>query len=134
MSSVKETKELVIGLNEVALHLIKIFKKGVSLDAALELWRLFEEDDDLKLKVAAAYENYRAIPTELEAIDFKGSIELMYTQLYYIPELLEVIKKDDRVPGPIEVPKSLPVPDAVSDDTTISKPALGGAGESTFRG
>lgn len=91
--SVKETKEALIGVNEVSLCLAEKFKDGVQVTDFTEFYAKVTADEDFKNKVKAAYENYKAIPDEVKDIDAGEGIELAVVQLDYAPKFVAVFAK-----------------------------------------
>jgi hypothetical protein len=122
-NGVKETREALVALNELSIHLISIFKNGLNVGSAVDLWKLFQNDEDLKAKIAAAYDNYAAIPAELEGLDIGGTLELTYTQLSYVPAIAEALRGKDPEPLPEPTPEPEPVPEEpVPEPTPIPEP------------
>jgi hypothetical protein len=90
---IKETKEALIGVNEVSLELAKKFKDGVQVSDFTEFYSKLTSDADFKAKVHAAYDNYKAIPDEVKDIDGGEGLELAVVQLDYTPKFLDVFAK-----------------------------------------
>lgn len=90
---VKETKEALIGVNEVSLCLAEKFKDGVQVTDFTEFYAKVTADEEFKNKVKAAYDNYKAIPDEVKDIDAGEGIELAVVQLDYAPKFIEVFSK-----------------------------------------
>ena len=90
---IKETKEALIGVNEVSLELAKKFKDGVQVTDFTEFYSKLTSDADFKAKVQAAYEGYKAIPDEVKDIDGGEGLELAVVQLDYTPKFLDVFSK-----------------------------------------
>lgn len=92
---VKETKEAIIGFNEVSLVMVKILKDGVQFEDALAFYNKVLKNDELKVKIIAAYENYQAIPVEVKDIDMGEGLELLDAQIDYLPKYLNEFKKEE---------------------------------------
>lgn len=90
---IKETKEALIGVNEVSLCLAEKFKDGVQVTDFTEFYAKVTSDADFKAKVQAAYENYKAIPDEAKDIDAGEGIELAVVQLDYAPKFVALFTK-----------------------------------------
>lgn len=90
---IKETKEALIGVNEVSLCLAEKFKDGVQVTDFTEFYAKVTSDADFKAKVQAAYDNYKAIPEEMKDVDAGEGIELAVVQLDYAPKFLAVFSK-----------------------------------------
>lgn len=91
--TVKETKEFMIGINEISLLLVQRFSDGMQLDDATAIWDKIRNDPDFRAKVEAAYDNYQLIPKELGDLDMAEGMELGATQLQYVPKFLTALKK-----------------------------------------
>ena len=91
---VKESKEMLIGLNELSLLLLKKFKDGVQFNDFTEMYSQLQNDPEFKIKIEAAYENYQVIPEEIKDIDGGEGLELASVQLEYTPKLINEFKKE----------------------------------------
>jgi hypothetical protein len=74
---IKETKEAVVGLIEIAALLGKVFKDGVQATDALEVWSAISADEELKAKLVAAYNEADQIPAEVKDLSVMEGIELL---------------------------------------------------------
>jgi hypothetical protein len=90
---IKETKEAVVALNEISLFVASRLKDGVGLDDATALFAKVTGDEEFQKLVAAAYENYKAIPAEVKDVDVLEGVELGMLQLGYLPKFVEALKK-----------------------------------------
>lgn len=94
MTGIKETKEALVGLNELALVLLVAFKDGVQIGAdASAIWNKFSTDPMFAAKLSAAYDGFKAIPEEVKDIDAMEGIELAKVQLDYVPQFVAAMKK-----------------------------------------
>jgi hypothetical protein len=91
---VQETKEAVIGLNEVSLELAKQFKDGVQVTDFTALYAKITSDEAFKAKVLAAYEGYQKIPAEVKDIDAGEGLEIASVQLEYLPKFLDAFQSE----------------------------------------
>lgn len=89
---IKETTDMIIALNEIALTLIKVFKDGFKLESFVELWNIYQNDEDLKNKIKAGYDNYQLIPEEISDIDLMESLKLMTIQIEYAQKIIKELK------------------------------------------
>ena len=89
---VKETTDMLVALNEIALMLIKVFKNGMSISSFIELWSIYQNDDELKEKIKTAYDNYQAIPAELSDLDLIESFSLLTVEFEYIQKMISELK------------------------------------------
>ena len=91
---VQETKEALIGLNEVSLELAKQFKDGVQVTDFTSLYSKITSDEAFKAKVLAAYEGYQKIPAEVKDIDAGEGLEIASVQLEYLPKFLDAFQSE----------------------------------------
>lgn len=92
---VKETKEMVIGVNEVTLVLMGGFKDGVQFGDFPAFWAHYQNDAKFEAALKAAWDNYQAIPAEIKDIDVGEGLELAAVQLEYVPKMLDALKKEE---------------------------------------
>lgn len=97
MVGIKETKEAVVGVNEVALYFAKALSDGAQFKDFTEFYEKLTKDEDFKAKMAAAWENRQQIPAELKDVDLKEGIELVNVQLEYLPRFIDALKKPETV-------------------------------------
>lgn len=90
--NVKEVKEALVGINEVAILLIKNLKDGAQISDAAAIIAQLMADEALKAKLSAAVAGCSAIPAELGDLDLAEGLELGMVQLSYIPKILEALK------------------------------------------
>lgn len=94
MEGIKETKELLVGINELSLVLIKHLKDGLQVgkDATAILSELVS-NDELKDKLADAVQGLDALDDELKDISLEEGVELGMVQVAYIGRLIEAANK-----------------------------------------
>ena len=90
---IKELKEAMVGINELAMFLAMRMKDGVGVDDAMAVWTKLNSDADFKDKMVAAYDGIAGVPAEIKDIDLAEGLELAMLQIKYIPELIESLKK-----------------------------------------
>ncbi len=91
---IKETKEVLVALNEVTLVIAEALKDG--FDATEDLVAILNKlvlDEAFKTKIEDAFENISAIGDELKDIDLNEGIELALVQIGYLPRLLDAFSK-----------------------------------------
>ena len=93
IAGIKETKELLIGANEVSLVMISKFRDGIQFSDFTELYSELKEDEDFKNAMSAAYDNYKLVPEEVKDADGAEGLELAEVQLQYIPKIIAQFKK-----------------------------------------
>ncbi len=92
MAEIKETKEFLVGLNELALALIPILKDGVQITDAVVLFEKMKSDAVFAEKLMAAYEGMSAMGTEIGDVSMAEGIELVMIQAQYVPKILAAAK------------------------------------------
>lgn len=90
----KETKEALVGLNEVALLIGSRFKDGVQFSDFSAFFAALTADAEFKSKMEAAWEGHKSIPTEIKDLDVAEILELVEVQADYVPKLIESMKKE----------------------------------------
>jgi hypothetical protein len=90
--SVKETKEALIAINEIGLVVVKLLKDGLQASDAIEFYNALMNNQDMKDKIADAYESYNLIPEEIKDIDLGEGAELLKLQVEYLPLFVEELK------------------------------------------
>lgn len=93
MVGIKETKEALIGINELSIFLAKRLKDGVGVDDLAAAIDLLKNDEAFKQKIMLAIDNIKAIPEEMKDVDMNEGIELVMTQVAYLPKLVDAFKK-----------------------------------------
>lgn len=90
---VKETKELLVGVNELSIELIKHFKDGIQVADALAIVDDFKTNPDLLAAIMAAKDNIQAVPAEVKDLSLAEGIELALAQAAYVPKLIAAAAK-----------------------------------------
>lgn len=88
---IKETKEALVAVNEVALHVAVAFKDGVQFADFVSFYEAFKNDADFKAKLEAAWVNHQAIPEELKDLDLGEVVELGAVELSYVPKFVSAL-------------------------------------------
>jgi hypothetical protein len=92
---IKESKEALEGMMELAKCMMMVFKDGVQLADAAELWDKLKNDPEVSAKMMMAYEGYKHIPAEMKDLDLAEGFELAYCAMRHIPEMIEIMKQKD---------------------------------------
>lgn len=92
MSEVKEVKEAVIAALKLGTLLYSTFKDGVQLSDFNALVSAYNNDADFKAALDTGLADAKAIPGELQALDFSGGIELVTALLPEIQKTIEALK------------------------------------------
>lgn len=92
---IKETKEVLIGANELSLVMMKLLKDGFQPGQdIMALFMQWQTNDELRAALQAAAENIAAVPAEVKEVDYIEGFELVKVQIEYVPRLLEAMKKE----------------------------------------
>jgi hypothetical protein len=90
---IKETKEALIGINELAVAIAGALKDGLQVGDAAYLWAKLQSDPAMSAKLMAAYEGASKIPAEVKDLDLGEGIELLSVQASYVPKLVAALSK-----------------------------------------
>lgn len=91
-AGIVETKELLVGVNELSMELIKHLKDGVQVGDALAILDTLKNNADFKAKLEAAYTNVQAVPAEIKDLSIAEGVELAMVQVAYLPKILAAAK------------------------------------------
>lgn len=90
---IQETKEAIVGLNEMAIALIGVFKDGVQpVQDFSELFAKYQKDPELKAKIDAAVKGIQNVPAELAELSLTETAELVGIQVTYVPKIVQALK------------------------------------------
>jgi hypothetical protein len=90
---IKESKELLIGVNELALVLMGLLKDGLQVQADIAaLIAKVAGDEAFKAKLQAAYEGAALIKGEVADLKADEVVELVVLQASYVPKILGALK------------------------------------------
>lgn len=92
--NIKETREVLVAVNELAVFLVERLKDGVGFDDVAAIYDKLKNDEDFKTKMQMAYDNIALVPDEVEDIDIAEGVELATVQLSYVPKYIEALKKE----------------------------------------
>jgi len=90
---IKETKEVVIAANEIAVLIVKKLRDGVQVQDGVDVASALFMDGDIKNAVNAAAENIKDVPNEIKDLDIQEGIELGMCQISYVPKFIDALKK-----------------------------------------
>lgn len=86
---IKEMKEMMVGLMEMALLLAGEFKDGVQLDDFMDIFMKLKDDP----RFMEAFKGLKEIPAEAKDLDLNEGMELAMLVMAYVPKLIEAMKK-----------------------------------------
>lgn len=90
---IKETKEMMVGMQALTLVMMEHFKDGAQFSDALELWESFKNDAKFKAQLMAAYDGYKKIPAEIKDLDLLEGFELGKQGVDFAGAILMELKK-----------------------------------------
>ena len=94
VEDVQDTKEVMVFANSLGLLCCKRFADGFQLEDFNAFWEAFTKDEAFKAEMNAAWDNYQNIKAEVKDIDAGEGIELLAVQAEFVPQYLEIFKKD----------------------------------------
>lgn len=90
---IKETQDLLVAGNEIAVLAVAQLKDGFQLgEDFAAVWAKIRDNADFRLKMQVAYEGIAAVPAEVKDIDLQEAMILAGVQLSYVPKYIEAIK------------------------------------------
>jgi len=94
MKNIKETKELLVGINELSLLLTKHLKDG--LQVGKDVTAVFTEllsNEDLKAKLESAYKGVDLVQGEMGDLSLSEGLELVTVQFGYIDSFVSMFNE-----------------------------------------
>lgn len=91
--TIKETKEALVGLNELVIFIAERAKDGVGADDAMALVQKLIGDEEFKAKMAAAVGDIQKVKAETADLQVEEIVELGAMQLGYLPRIVAAFKK-----------------------------------------
>lgn len=88
---IKNTKEVVVAANELAVEMIKLLKDGAQVADAIQL--VTDLMGPLKDKVMAAASDISSVGDEIKDLDAMEVVELVNVQVSYVPAFVAALKK-----------------------------------------
>jgi hypothetical protein len=90
-----DTKELLVGVNELTLEIIKQTKDGLQVGKDLAaIFVRWQEDPVFQEKLTVAVKGISNVSAEIKDLSVQEGIELASIQLQYIPEIFKLISKE----------------------------------------
>ncbi len=87
---IKETKEALVAVNEISLHIVSRIKQGIVSDV-LGLLSDLQNDVEFKAKLQAGFDNVTAVPSEVADISVAEGLELVAVEIAYVPKFLSAL-------------------------------------------
>ncbi len=92
-TGIKELKEMILAVNELALFVVARAKDGVGVDDAMALIQKIMGEEEFSKVLSAAVEGASKVPAEIKNVDLNEAMELAMLQLGYIPRYAQAIAK-----------------------------------------
>lgn len=87
MSGDKDTKEVLVAVNELAVVLVQKLKEQKSLiEEGMDIYQAIQSPE-MMAKLQAAFDNISAVPDELKGLSFTDDVDLCMVQLSYLPKI-----------------------------------------------
>lgn len=90
---VQDLKEAIEAVLEMSVKITSVLKDGYQASDLAVIFELFSKDEEMKNKIAKAYDGISKIGGEVSDIDASEGIELSIALLLYIPKFLDALKK-----------------------------------------
>lgn len=89
---IKETKEALVGVLEVAVLLTKALKDGIQISDVGVIIDALRHDEEFKAKMAAAVKDISLVKTEMADCSAVEAIELAVAGVAYVPKIIGAMK------------------------------------------
>jgi hypothetical protein len=92
MTGIKETKEVLEAVNELACVIIKHVRDGVQFTDVPAIILELVSSDSFRTTLTKAIENVTQVPGEIADLDVSEGSELAIAQTMYLPKILAALK------------------------------------------
>lgn len=90
---INETKEALVAVNEIALHIVKLLKDGFQASDVVAFFDVLKNDPEFSAKLLAGFNGIGKVPAEIKDIDINEGMDLLMCQVGFVPKFLEALKK-----------------------------------------
>lgn len=90
---VKEINDLLLAMNATTLFMVLRLKDGIGFDDAAAFIAHVTTNDEFKALMKEAYDKYELVKPQIEDMDIGEGLSLLNTELAFIPQLLDSLKK-----------------------------------------
>ena len=90
---IQETTEAIEGILELGLVLWRTFGDGAQLKDIADIMDLYKNDPEFIAKMAAAYDGYKKISSEIKDLEAEEIVALGGLMLSYVPRYLAELKR-----------------------------------------
>lgn len=91
---IKETKEAIVGVNELSLVLIDRLKDGYQSSDLTALVQKLLMDAQFKKVLEDAAKGINDVPKELKDLSLTEGVEIVKLQMEFVPKILAALKKE----------------------------------------
>jgi hypothetical protein len=88
---VESVRSVMVAVDEVALQIVANLKLG-AVGEFTAFWDKLQNDADFKAKMNTAWNVYKNIPAEIKDIDLGEGLDLINTEINYVPKFITAIK------------------------------------------
>lgn len=89
---IKETKEVLDGLNTVAEEIISVAKDGIQVKDAAQIVEDLITKPEFKAKLVAAVDNIKGVPAEIKDLDLVEGVELVKFEYDGVERIIKALK------------------------------------------
>lgn len=93
MTGIQQTRELIVGVNELAILIIGQVKDGLQLSDLGAVFAKWQTDTAFQAALLNAVQGIGEIPAEVKDVSIDEAIALAGVQLAYIPKIVAAAKK-----------------------------------------
>lgn len=86
---VGETREMLVGVMEMAVMMAELFKDGVDVGDFMEMFMRLRSDD----RFVKAFQGMHEIPAEAADLSLEEGAELVGVVMPYVPKIVAAMKK-----------------------------------------
>lgn len=90
---IKELKDVLEAILEMSVKIAAVLKDGYQPSDLGLIFDLFTKDDEMKNKIAAAYDGISKVGGEIGDLDIYEGIELSISLMKYVPKFVDALKK-----------------------------------------
>ncbi len=90
---IKETNDCLLAVNKVGLLIAQKLKDGIQLQDGVDVAEALFKDGEIKSAIAEARKNIEQVPAEIKDIDLMEGMTLAQTQISFVPQFINVLKK-----------------------------------------
>ena len=93
MVGIVETKEVLVAANKIGVLICKLAKDGFQFSDVEAIVGAIVNDEEFRKCLTKAVENVVNVPSELSELDLMEMFSLAQTQIAFVPEYIDALKK-----------------------------------------